>query len=115
VVVTVSATAEASAGTLGGSGTVRISPGASGAPRGATRVSSARVGSIGTNRPAVAVLAGTNQPVTSRITGAGARLNTPMRPSAPTPTIVPLARTSPGAWLTTEVSDRIAPSGQMET
>ena len=92
-----------------------VSPGASGALRGASRVSIARVGVIGTNRPAVAVASGTNQPVTSTITGAPVRLSTASVPVALSPTMVPLARTSPGQWLTIDAVGTAAPSGQIDT
>ena len=69
----------------------------------------------GTNRPAVAVASGTNQPVTSMITGAPVRLSTASVPVALSPTMVPFARTSPGQWLTTEAVGTAAPSGQIDT
>jgi hypothetical protein len=109
--VTFTATAVASGSTPAGSATSTWPPGASG-PSPDARVSSNRVGTTGTNRPArEAVVASANVPVTSTMRSVATLVYTSSAPSELTGTIPELAVSLPDSTLRIDVSGRIVPAG----
>src|SRR5262245_44755905 len=114
--VTLSASADASAGTPSGSGTVSSPPGASAPAKGpASRVSTSRRDATETKRPARALVAGTNAPVTSTIRSPATFSKSSIVPVAPSWMMAELATGRSGRVLSTDTNGRGVPPGNRVT